>query len=69
MENTEKQKVYTTEGAAKELKVSRSFFEYSIKSKLTELPKIGRRRIYLYDEIQQIKKEREGKNKNFEIIA
>ena len=69
METTEKQKVYTTEGAAKELKVSRSFFEYSIKLRLTKLPKIGRRRIYLYDEIQQIKKEREEKSKDFEIIA
>lgn len=69
METTEKQKVYTKEGAAKELGISKSLFEYSIKPKLTELPKIGRRRFFLYEEIQKVKKEREEKNIKYEIIA
>lgn len=68
MENQEKQKVYTSEGAAKELGISRHYFESAIKHKLTELPKIGRRRYFLYEEIQQVKKERSERNK-YEIIA
>lgn len=68
MENLEKQKVYTTEGAAKELGVSISYFNSALKHKLKEMPKIGRRRYYLYEEIQKVKKERSEQNK-YEIIA
>jgi uncharacterized small protein (DUF1192 family) len=69
METTEKRKVYTLEGAMKELGVSRSTFETSIKHKLTEIPKIEKRRYYLYDEIQRIKQERANKAAMYEIIA
>lgn len=69
MEKELKQKVYTTEGAIKELGVSRVTFENTIKHKLTEIPKIGRRRYFLYEEIQQIKKERTERDARYEIIA
>lgn len=69
MENQEKQKVYTTDGAIKELGISRCTFESAIKHKLTEIPKIGRKRYFLYEEIQQVKKERSDRDKRYEIIA
>ena len=69
MENQEKQKVYTTEGAFKELGISRATFESAIKHKLTALPKLGRKRYYLYDEIQIVKKERAERDSKYEIIA
>ncbi|MDE5530480.1 helix-turn-helix domain-containing protein [Elizabethkingia meningoseptica] len=69
MEAEKKQKVYTIDGAAKELGVSRTTFENVIKHKLTELPKIGRRRYFLYEEIQKVKKERADRDARYEIIA
>ncbi len=69
MENEKKQKVYTANGAMKELNVSRSTFEMAIKPKLTELPKMGKIRYFLYEEIQGIKKERAERNSQYEIIA
>ncbi|WP_407478299.1 hypothetical protein [Elizabethkingia meningoseptica] len=69
MEAEKKQKVYTIDGAMKELGVSRSTFENAIKRKLTELPKIGRRRYFLYEEIQKVKKERADHDARYEIIA
>jgi hypothetical protein len=69
MENKEKQKVYTTDGAIAELGISKATFENAIKHKLTELPKLGRKRYYLYEEIQKVKRERAERDTRYEIIA